>query len=83
MEHQVFRDLGAYSGQNECIMRLYALALLVLSCSASTPMRVSQALCALEAVRGLPRDPDAVTLGQAKETARSLRDCERADAGAR
>ena len=55
-------------------MKLTAgLVLLSLAC-ASSP--VPEALCAFDATRALPRDPDQVTLGQAKALAKALRACE-------
>ena len=73
-------------GKLNRIMHRYALAALLLSCGPSLPQLppplVDKALCALEAVRVLPADPDQVTLGQAKDLARELRACERSSADA-
>lgn len=80
-------DPVAYLGQDDCIMHRYALVGALLACGPSLPQippaLVDDALCALEATLELPRDPDQVTLGQAKDLARALRDCEASDAGAR
>ena len=54
------------------------LALALIACGSTDAVR-----CQLDAIVSLPRDPDLVTLGQAKAAARALRACEQrpGDAG--
>lgn len=70
-------------------MRLIAACVapvLLLACSAAQELPASdlrRAMCALEAVRALPRDPEQATAEDAKDVARRYLNCEAPDGGVR